>query len=106
MTQEEHRRLLTFLNGDGGDSDEMTEEEIRSVCEELAIAHLSDQMVRHNAQVRAEKQRRAAHERRVNSQRYVLLKIDDFIAFKMDRIVATWMLNLRQKFQVKSWGHP
>ena len=76
----------------------MDEDEIRSLCEQLNFPNLSDQVVAYHQVIRGEKSTRRQYQR--DQKKYVLMKVDDFLAFKMEESAAKTILNMRNRFQV------
>jgi hypothetical protein len=76
------------------DSDDIDDDEMRKLCQELHLQHITEDILGLNRVAKSNK--RLSRPRK----HFVILKIDEFIGFIIDSYVAQLIMNIRNKFQV------
>lgn len=86
--------MVNYWNEDIEHSDDFDEEELIRTCQELGFENLSQDVISHNRAIKAIK--KSNHPQK----NFVILKLDDFVGFIIDEIVAQLIVACRTKFQV------
>nr|CAH0102024.1 unnamed protein product [Daphnia galeata] len=93
LNQNDHQEILNHLEESDEDSDDIDDDEMRKLCQELHLQHITEDILGLNRVAKSNK--RLSRPRK----HFVILKIDEFIGFIIDSYVAQLIMNIRNKFQ-------